>query len=61
MIATLKTKGLQSMEQIRAFLEGTHPLDFDAPSRENLYGRIAGEPRLCLHETRKFSRHFTLQ
>ena len=45
MIVTLKTQGLQSMEQIRAFLEGTHPLDFDVPSREDLYDWIAGELR----------------
>ena len=41
----LKTQGLQTMEQIRAFLEGTHPLDFDVPAREALYDWIAGELR----------------
>ncbi len=42
---TIKTQGLQTMEQIRAFLEGTHPLDFDVPAREALYEWIAGELR----------------
>ena len=45
MIVTLKTQGLQSMEQIRAFLEGTQPLDFDVPGREALYDWIASELR----------------
>ena len=45
MIVTIKTQGLQTMGQIRAFLEGTHPLDFDVPAREALYEWIAGELR----------------
>ena len=45
MIVTLKTQGLQSMEQIRAFLEGTQPLDFDAPDRKARYHWISGELR----------------
>ena len=30
---TLKTQGLQTLEQIRAFLEGTQPLDFQVSGR----------------------------
>ena len=45
MIVTLKAQGLQTMEQIRAFLESTHPLDFDVPTRETIYNWIAGELR----------------
>ena len=45
MIATLKTQGLQSREEIHAFLEGAYPLDFDAPGREALYDWIASELR----------------
>ena len=45
MIVALKTQGLQSLEQVRAFLEGTQPLDFTAPSREAAYEWIAAEPR----------------
>ena len=45
MVVTLKTQGLQSMEQVRALLEGAHPLDFDAPGREALNDWITGELR----------------
>lgn len=41
----LKTQGLQSLEQVRAFLEGAHPLGFEAPAREAAYDWIAGELR----------------
>jgi len=45
MIVTLKTHGLQSLEPIRAFLEGTHPIDCEAPSRVVAYDWIAAELR----------------
>jgi hypothetical protein len=45
MIVTLKTQGLQTLEQVRAFLEGSQPLDFVAPAREAAYGWIAAELR----------------
>ena len=45
MIVTIKTQGLQTMEQIRAFLEGTQSLGFEAPARENLYAWLSGELR----------------
>jgi hypothetical protein len=45
MIVTLKTKGLQSMEQIRAFLEGAQPLGFDVPVRDAAYDWITAELR----------------
>jgi len=45
MIVTLKTQGLQTLEQIRAFLEGTEALNFDAPARESAYDWIAAELR----------------
>lgn len=41
----LKTQGLQSMEQVRAFLEGSQPLGFEAPAREAVYDWMAGELR----------------
>ncbi len=37
MIVTIKTQGLQTMEQIRALLGSTLPLGFEAPAREALY------------------------
>lgn len=42
---TLKTQGLQTLEQIQAFLEGSQALDFQAPSREAAYDWIAAELR----------------
>jgi len=45
MIVTIKTQGLQTMEQIRAFLEGTQPLGFEAPAREDLYDWLTDELR----------------
>lgn len=45
MIVTLKTQGLQTLEQVRAFLDGSQPLDFAAPTREAAYGWIGGERR----------------
>ena len=42
---TLKTQGLQTLEQIRAFLEGTEALNFDAPARESAYDWITAELR----------------
>jgi len=44
MIVSFKTQGLQ-LEQIRAFLEGTRPLGFEAPAREATYAWIATELR----------------
>jgi len=41
----LKTQGLQSLEQICAFLEGTLPLSFEAPARKDAYHWIAKELR----------------
>jgi len=45
MIVTLKTQGLQTLEQVGAFLEGSQPLGFDAPARETAYAWIADELR----------------
>ncbi len=45
MIVTLKTQGLQTLEQIRAFLAGSAPLSFAAPQREAAYGFVAAQ--LC--------------
>lgn len=45
MIVTLKTQGLQTLEHIRAFLEGTQPLGFEAPAREVTYEWIVAELR----------------
>ena len=41
MIVTLQTQGLQSLEQLRAFLEGSQPLSFEVTSREAAYEFIA--------------------
>jgi len=52
MIVTLQTQGLQSLEQIRAFLEGSQSLDFESPNRAAAYELITqtlrrfGYPRL---------------
>lgn len=40
MIVTLKTHRLQTLEQIRAFLDGTQPIGFQAPQRDAAYGFI---------------------
>lgn len=45
MIVTLRTEGLQSLEQIKAFLEGSAPLGFEPPGREAVYGWLATELR----------------
>lgn len=45
MIVTLKTQGLQTLEQVRAFLEGAQSLGFTAPAREAAYDWIACELR----------------
>jgi len=41
MIVTLKTQGLQTLEQIRAFLEGSEPLGFEPPERSGAYEFIS--------------------
>lgn len=41
MIVTLKTQGLQTLEQIRAFLEGSQPLDFEVSQREAAHDFIS--------------------
>lgn len=41
----LKTQGLQTLEQIRAFVAGTQPLGFDVPAREDRYDWIGAELR----------------
>jgi hypothetical protein len=41
MIVTLQTEGLQTLEQIRAFLEGSQPMGFEIPSREAANDLIA--------------------
>ena len=52
MIVTLQTQGLQTLEQIRAFLEGSQSLDFESPNRAAAYELISqtllrfGYPRL---------------
>ncbi|TFH64690.1 MAG: transposase [Gemmatimonadales bacterium] len=45
MLVTLKTQGLQTLEQIRAFLEGSQPLDFEAPRREAAYAFVGQQLR----------------
>ena len=43
MIVTLRTEGLQSLEQVKAFLEGSASLGFEPPCRKAVYGWIAAE------------------
>lgn len=45
MIVTIRTQGLQTLEHIRAFLEGSQTLGFDAPTRQAAYEWIATELR----------------
>ena len=45
MIVTLRTEGLQSLEQIRAFVEGSTELGFEPPDRSAVYAWIAIELR----------------
>jgi len=45
MIVTLRTEGLQNLEQIKAFLEGSAPLGFEPPGREAVYEWLATELR----------------
>ncbi len=45
MIVKLHTQRLQSLEEIRAFLAGTLPLDFDVPARSDAYGWIESSLR----------------
>lgn len=45
MIVTLKTQGLQTLEQIRSFLNGSEPLAFTAPQRTAAYDFIAEQLR----------------
>ena len=42
----LKTQGLQTLEQIRAFLDGAQSLDFEVPNREAAYQLFAEQLRL---------------
>ncbi|MEY2343294.1 hypothetical protein AB4090_14485 [Acidithiobacillus sp. IBUN Pt1247-S3] len=42
---TLKTQRLQTLDQIRAFVEGAQALDFAAPARDEAYDWIGGELR----------------
>lgn len=41
----LETQGLQSLEQVRAFLEGAQPLGFEAPQRAVAYEFIVQQLR----------------
>ena len=40
---TLRTEGLQSLEQIKAFLEGSAALGFEPPGLETVYDLLATE------------------
>jgi len=45
MIVKLNTQRLQTLDEIRAFLDGSSPLDFTVPSRQETYGWIAASLR----------------
>ena len=42
---TLRTEGLQSLEQIKAFVEGSAPLGFEPPDRDAVYDWLVTELR----------------
>lgn len=50
MLVTLKTQGLQMLEQIRTFLEGSQPLDFAAPHRGAAYDFISRQLRRLTYD-----------
>ena len=41
----LKTHGLQTLDQMRAFVAGAQPIGFQAPARDAAYAWIADELR----------------
>ena len=43
MLVTLRSEGLQSLEQIKAFLEGIAALGFEPPGLEAVYDLLATE------------------
>lgn len=50
----LKTQGLQTLDQMRAFVAGAQPIGFQAPARDAAYAWIADElRRLRYHGLRK--------
>lgn len=51
MIVTLKTQRLHSLDAVRAFLEGTQSLGFQAPHRSDAYDWIAVELRRFRYRT----------
>lgn len=42
---TLRTQGLQTLEEVRAVLDGTEPFDFEAPGRAAAYDCTAEQLR----------------
>jgi len=46
MIVTLKTQGLQTLEQVRNFLDGNKPIEFEISQRDAAYDFIAQQLRL---------------
>jgi hypothetical protein len=45
MIVKLHTQRLQTLAEVRAFLEGSTPLDFDVPARQDAYRWIESSLR----------------
>jgi hypothetical protein len=50
MIVTLKTQGLQTLEQIRAFLDGTEAIDFKIDNRREAYDFVTETLRRFRYE-----------
>ena len=40
MIVTLQTEGVRTLEQVRAFVEGSEPVDFAGAGREGIYALV---------------------
>lgn len=45
MIVTLKTQGLQTLDQVRIFLDGNKPIEFEIPQRDAAYDFITQQLR----------------
>lgn len=43
---TLKTQGLQTLDQIRSFVDGNNPIEFEIPQRDAAYDFITQQLRL---------------
>jgi hypothetical protein len=47
MIVTLKTSNTPTLDQVRAFLDGSQPFELHIPDRAQAYACIADTLRVC--------------